>query len=121
MSVQSSLDPYGSNTTLSSCGSDVGSDQKQHSVIDTPNPKVIVHKPDEFTNGKVNTTEKCPKREELQIEKLPDPRIHGGLPLQHNFNINNQTSEEVSGLYIRLMLRRKGQHDTVLFYKTHKF
>ncbi|XP_074108802.1 serine-enriched protein isoform X1 [Cotesia typhae] len=31
MSVQSSLDPYGSNTTLSSCGSDVGSDQKQNS------------------------------------------------------------------------------------------
>ena len=31
MSVQSSLDPYGSNTTLSSSGSDVGSDQKQHS------------------------------------------------------------------------------------------
>lgn len=31
MSVQSSLDPYGSNTTLSSSGSDAGSDQKQHS------------------------------------------------------------------------------------------
>lgn len=31
MSVQSSLDPYGSNTTLSSSGSDVGSDQKQNS------------------------------------------------------------------------------------------
>ncbi|XP_014482598.1 PREDICTED: serine-enriched protein isoform X3 [Dinoponera quadriceps] len=31
MSVQSSLDPYGSNTTLSSSGSDGGSDQKQHS------------------------------------------------------------------------------------------
>ncbi|XP_012282127.1 serine-enriched protein [Orussus abietinus] len=31
MSVQSSLDPYGSNTSLSSSGSDAGFDQKQHS------------------------------------------------------------------------------------------
>ncbi|XP_043258981.1 probable serine/threonine-protein kinase mps1 isoform X1 [Colletes gigas] len=31
ISVQSSLDPYGSNTTLSSTYSDAGSDQKQHS------------------------------------------------------------------------------------------
>ncbi|KAK0084555.1 hypothetical protein PV326_006232 [Microctonus aethiopoides] len=120
MSVQSSLDPYGSNTTLSSCGSDVGSDQKQHSgIINTPNLKVIVHKPDEFTYNKVNTTEKCQKQE-VHIEKSPNQQIDGSLQ-QQNFKINNQDSEEVSGLYIRLMLRRKDQHDTVSFYKTHKF
>ncbi|XP_018056013.1 PREDICTED: involucrin [Atta colombica] len=33
MSVQSSLDPYGSITTLSSSGSDAGSDQKQNALI----------------------------------------------------------------------------------------
>ncbi|XP_066583109.1 serine-enriched protein isoform X2 [Prorops nasuta] len=33
MSVQSTMNPYGSNTTLSSSGSDVGSDEKPHSAL----------------------------------------------------------------------------------------
>ncbi|CAG5073916.1 Protein of unknown function [Cotesia congregata] len=100
MSVQSSLDPYGSNTTLSSCGSD--QEQEQDSGVKIE-PQI------NLINDSIQDN-----YQDLMTSTMI-------LTRQENFIEDDGNLDRTTGLYIRLVIKQDGRPDLVWLYKTHKF
>ncbi|XP_058809672.1 uncharacterized protein LOC131674877 [Phymastichus coffea] len=137
MSVQSSLDPYGSSVTLNSLGSDAGSgsDQRQHSVAAC----LACHQSTAGSGAEsLSIEEEPPSAEDDEVAAVlnrrilvradvelvtspPSPVVEPPTPTPPPPQPPATRAPDSTGLYIRMVLRQEGRlSNHVWLYKTHK-